>query len=42
VLGEPTLDGLGAAPPQHRGMLAKVPLHGEDADPEQLLHRLRW
>ena len=42
LLGEPDLDRLGAEPPQHGGVLAEVPLHGEDADPERLLHCLRW
>ena len=38
VLGEPDFDRLGAEPAQHGGVLAEVPLHGEDADPERLLH----
>ena len=38
LLGQPHLDRLGAEPPQHGRVLAEVPLHGEDADPERLLH----
>ena len=38
LLGKPNLDRLRAEPPQHGGVLAEVPLHGEDADPERLLH----
>ena len=30
------LDDLGAQAPQHRRVLAEVPLHGENADPERL------
>ena len=32
LLGQAHLDRLGAEPPQHVGVLAEVPLHGEDAD----------
>src|SRR5204862_3314358 len=38
LLGEPDLDRLGTEPPQHGCVLSEVPLHGEDADPERLLH----
>src|SRR3954447_17339062 len=42
LCGEANLDRFRAEPPQHRRVLSKVPLHGKDADPERLLHRLRW
>src|SRR5436190_17448247 len=38
LLGEPHLDRLGTEPPQHGCVLSEVPLHGEDADPERVLH----
>src|SRR5439155_27166144 len=38
LLGEPDLDRLCAEPPQHGRVLPEVPLHGQDADPERLLH----
>ena len=38
LLGEPDLDRLGTETPQHGGVLAEVPLHGEDADRERLFH----
>ena len=34
------LDGLGAQPAQHRGVLAEVPLHREDSDFQRLGHLL--
>src|SRR3954452_13070068 len=42
VVREPHLDRFGTEPPQHGSVLPEVPLHGEDADPERLLHCLRW
>ena len=38
LLGQAHLDRLGAEAPQHRRVLAEVPLHGEDADSKRLLH----
>ena len=38
LLGQPHLDRLRAEAPQHRRVLAEVPLHGEDADSKRLLH----
>src|SRR4029079_5764022 len=38
LLRKPHLDRFGAEPPQHGCVLPEVPLHGEDADPERLLH----
>src|SRR5262249_25589496 len=38
LLRQPDLDWLGAESLQHGRVLAEVPLHGEDADPERLLH----
>src|SRR5579884_21461 len=40
LLGQAHLDRLRAEPAQHGRVLAEVPLYGEDADPERLLHRL--
>src|SRR4051812_16434103 len=36
LIGLPNLDDLGAETAQHLDVLAKVSLHGEDADPERL------
>ena len=38
LLGKPDLDRFRAEPPQHRRVLAEVPLQREDADPKRLLH----
>ena len=38
LLNEYGLYRVGAEAPQHRRVLAEVPLHGENADPERLLH----
>src|SRR6266516_1312396 len=38
LLGEPDLGRLRAESPQDGGVLAEVPLQGENADPERLLH----
>ena len=38
LLRLPHLDDLRAEPPQHRRVLAEVPLHGEDADPDLIPH----
>src|SRR5436190_2059301 len=38
LLGQPHLDRLGAETPEHRRVLAKVSLHGEDADSKRPLH----
>src|SRR5438552_5236317 len=40
LLRKPHLDRLGAEPPQYGGVFPEVPLNGEDADLERLLHRL--
>src|SRR5436190_2088272 len=36
LLGDADLDDVGAEAPQHRRVLAELPLHGENADPKRL------
>ena len=36
LLRLPHLDGVGTEPPQHRDVLAEVPLQGKNADPKRL------
>ena len=38
LLGQPNLHRFGTEAPQHGRVLAEVPLHGQDTDPERLLH----